>query len=150
MDEVLILAKKVIQLQQQVQALQADIEAVSKQAGPQGVQGPPGPKGKDGINGKDGLNGQDGKNGKDGVDGQDGISVVDAKVDLDGSLVLTLSDGSEIDAGSVVSVNNRGDLTVYKSGAVQVSKYTDTILAIDGYVEITDADGITRKLAVVS
>jgi len=63
--------------------------------------------GKDGLNGRDGLNGKDGKDGKagkDGKDGKDGISVVDAEVDLDSHLTLTLSDGNVIDAGSLESL----------------------------------------------
>ena len=72
----------------------------------QGVAGPQGEKGRDGRDGKDGYKGQDGKDGvdgKDGKDGSNGISVTDAKVDFDGSLVITLSDGREIDAGAVLS-----------------------------------------------
>jgi hypothetical protein len=74
----------------------------------QGVAGPKGEKGRDGRDGVDGYKGQDGKDGvdgKDGKDGSNGISVTDAKVDFDGSLVITLSDGSEIDAGTVVSLD---------------------------------------------
>jgi hypothetical protein len=74
----------------------------------QGVAGPQGEKGRDGRDGTDGYKGQDGKDGVDGQDGKDGsngISVTDAKVDFDGSLVITLSDGREIDAGTVVSLD---------------------------------------------
>jgi hypothetical protein len=74
--------------------------------------------GKDGKDGRDGVNGRDGKagrdgakgdkgdaglNGRDGVDGKDGVSVTDAKIDFDGSLVITLSSGQEINVGEVVS-----------------------------------------------
>ncbi len=74
--------------------------------------------GKDGKDGRDGVNGRDGKagrdgakgdkgdaglNGRDGVDGRDGVSVTDAKIDFDGSLVITLSSGQEINVGEVVS-----------------------------------------------
>ena len=75
---------------------------------------------KDGKDGKDGKNGKDGRDGKagrdgvkgdkgdkgadgrDGVDGVDGVSVKDAKIDFDGSLVITLSTGQEINVGEVV------------------------------------------------
>jgi hypothetical protein len=72
--------------------------------GPQGRDGRDGKDGKDGKNGLNGLDGRDGKNGvdgKDGLDGEDGVSVVDATIAFDGSLVFTLSDGSEIDAGQI-------------------------------------------------
>lgn len=71
----------------------------------EGKQGPQGEKGQDGKDGKDGKDGRDGYDGKDGLngkDGSDGISVVDARIDFDGSLVIVLSDGREINAGEVV------------------------------------------------
>lgn len=71
----------------------------------EGKQGPQGEKGQDGKDGKDGKNGRDGYDGKDGLngkDGADGISVSDARIDFDGSLVIVLSDGREINAGEVV------------------------------------------------
>jgi hypothetical protein len=71
-----------------------------------GIDGKDGRDGKDGKNGKDGLKGDrgiDGKAGRDGIDGVDGVSVVNANIDFDGSLVVTLSDGREINVGEVVS-----------------------------------------------
>jgi len=74
--------------------------------------------GRDGINGKDGRDGKDGKAGKDGlrgergaagvnglngVDGIDGVSVANANIDFDGSLIIALSNGQEINVGEVVS-----------------------------------------------
>jgi hypothetical protein len=152
-EKLLLLAQKFKDLKEYVQNevtfLRQQVNSISKMAGP---QGPVGPKGADGAPGRDGvsgLNGKDGKDGRDGKDGKDGISVVDAKVDFDGSLVLTLSDGNVIDAGFVVSTAEKGDMFVYKSGAVQLSKYTANVLSIAGFVEVTDVDGVTRKLAVV-
>lgn len=84
-----------------------------------GEQGPQGPAGKDGKDGKDGLNGRDGvdgKDGKDGVDGKDGISVVDASVDFDGSLVITLSDGNQIDAGQIFSPEVAQTIQIFRGG----------------------------------
>ena len=60
-----------------------------------GKDGEPGAAGRDGI---DGINGLDGKDGKD---GDDGISVVNAKVDFDDTLVISLSNGKEINVGEV-------------------------------------------------
>jgi hypothetical protein len=76
--------------------------------GRDGSNGKDGRDGKDGKNGKDGLKGDrglDGQAGRDGVDGVDGISVVNANIDFDGSLVITLSDGREINVGEVVSAD---------------------------------------------
>jgi len=88
--------------------IEAKVEAKLKaipEKGEQGIQGPKGDqgdRGRDGLQGKDGLPGRDGKNG---LDGKDGISVQDAKIDFDGSLVITLSDGREINVGEVVPLD---------------------------------------------
>jgi len=74
--------------------------------GRDGVNGNDGRDGKDGKSGKDGLKGDrgvDGQAGRDGVDGVDGVSVINANIDFDGSLIISLSDGREINVGEVVS-----------------------------------------------
>ena len=79
---------------------------LSIQDGRDGANGKDGRDGKDGKSGRDGLKGDrgvDGQAGRDGVDGVDGISVVNAQIDFDGSLVITLSDGRELNVGEVVS-----------------------------------------------
>jgi hypothetical protein len=71
-----------------------------------GNDGKDGRDGKDGKSGRDGAKGDKGDAGRDGVngiDGVDGISVVNANIDFDGSLVVTLSDGRELNVGEVVS-----------------------------------------------
>jgi len=74
--------------------------------GRDGVNGNDGRDGKDGKSGRDGLKGDrglDGQAGRDGVNGVDGVSVVNANIDFDGSLIISLSDGKEINVGEVVS-----------------------------------------------
>ena len=81
---------------------------LSIQDGRDGANGKDGRDGKDGKSGRDGLKGDrgvDGQAGRDGVDGVDGISVVNAQIDFDGSLVITLSDGRELNVGEVVSTD---------------------------------------------
>jgi hypothetical protein len=76
--------------------------------GRDGSNGKDGRDGKDGKSGKDGLKGNKGDSGKDGingVDGIDGVSVVNANIDFDGSLIISLSDGREINVGEVVSAD---------------------------------------------
>jgi hypothetical protein len=71
-----------------------------------GIDGKDGRDGKDGKNGKDGLKGDkgvDGQAGRDGVNGDDGVSVVNANIDFDGSLIIALSDGRELNVGEVVT-----------------------------------------------
>lgn len=86
--------------------------------GKNGKDGKDGKNGKDGLNGRngiDGIDGVDGKDGKDGRNGSDGISVVDARVDLDHHLVLTLSNNDEIDAGSLEALTKLAEPAVYRT-----------------------------------
>ena len=74
--------------------------------GRDGINGKDGRDGKDGKAGKDGINGKQGiqgPKGQDGIDGLDGVSVANANIDFDGSLIIALSDGREINVGEVVS-----------------------------------------------
>jgi hypothetical protein len=88
-------------------ALKAQERPLQGIQGEKGQDGANGKDGKDGLQGKQGEKGQDGKqgkNGKDGLDGKDGeqgVSVVDVDIALDNHLVVTLSNGVEIDAGFI-------------------------------------------------
>ena len=77
----------------------------SIQDGRDGIDGRDGRNGRDGKDGKDGAAGRDGRDGIDGVngmDGNDGISIADIRLDFDNSLVITLSNGREINAGEIL------------------------------------------------
>ena len=100
-----------------------------------GDKGDKGDKGADGRQGIDGKNGRDGQNGKDGIDGKDGVSVSNAQIDFDGSLVITLSTGQEINVGEVVApelqeriklVTSGGAGTVLPDQASNSGKYLTT------------------------
>jgi len=85
--------------------LEKKVLEVKKLQGPQGergLQGEPGPKGDRGADGRDGKDGIDGKDGKDGESGADGVSIVGTKIDFDGSLIVTFSDGRTVNVGEVV------------------------------------------------
>jgi hypothetical protein len=87
------------------------IKATAAIPGPKGDKGDKGDKGADGAKGDKGPAGKDGVDGKDGIDGtngEDGVSIVDVKVDFDNSVVVTLSNGVEIDAGQI-NVTKEGD-----------------------------------------
>ena len=68
--------------------------------GEAGLQGKAGKDGKDGKDGLSGLNGKDGKDGSSGKDGKQGISITETYFAPDGHLMVRLSSGKEIDAGS--------------------------------------------------
>ena len=81
----------------------AQLEVAKSIVPEKGDKGDKGERGLDGRQGIDGKNGFDGRDGKDGIDGKDGVSVTDAKIDFDGSLIISLSTGQEINVGEVVA-----------------------------------------------
>jgi hypothetical protein len=81
----------------------AQLEVAKSIVPEKGDKGDKGDRGLDGRQGIDGKNGQNGVDGKDGIDGKDGVSVSNAQIDFDGSLVITLSTGQEINVGEVVA-----------------------------------------------
>lgn len=66
-----------------------------------GKNGRNGKDGKDGRDGKDGKDGVDGKDGRDGKDGKDGTGISATQINEDGCLILSLTDGTELNAGRV-------------------------------------------------
>ena len=127
-----------------------------------GAQGLAGRDGKDGKDGKQGINGRDGRDGKNGVDGQDGadgISVIDAKIDFDGSLVITLSTGKELNVGEVVAPDIAEKIkvisTMSTNGAVAVKEegtsLTSGVKTINfvgaGVTATTSGDDVTVTIA---
>ena len=66
-----------------------------------GKRGRDGKDGKDGKDGADGKDGVDGKDGKDGKDGRDGTGISATQINEDGCLILSLTDGTELNAGRV-------------------------------------------------
>ena len=103
--------------------------------GVQGQQGPAGRDGRDGVDGYAGRDGKDGIDGKDGKDGEDGVSVADAQIDFDGSLLITLSDGREIDAGTVIPLDVAKQIhSVSTNGGGTSQPVLDAIAAIQATI----------------
>ena len=123
-------------------SLNYDIQTkvASLKDGEQGLQGPKGDQGERGLDGSNGRDGRDGKDGKDGVDGVDGVGVRDAKIDFDGSLVISLTDGREINCGEVVSVDV----------AKQIQKVTHNIQTGAGGDSQTVLDAIAALQATIA
>jgi hypothetical protein len=101
-DGVALIVDAVATMQRKVEAQLDVAKAIVPEKGDAGRDGKPG---RDGQNGQDGRNGIDGQPGPAGKDGEDGVSVVDAKIDFDGSLVIGLSSGREINVGEVVAAD---------------------------------------------
>jgi hypothetical protein len=124
-------------------------------SGKDGIQGPKGDQGDRGLDGAPGIQGPRGVDGKDGQDGEQGVGVADARVDFDGSLVITLTDGKEINAGEVLPLETTEKLKVYFNnpapsggGAVDsVNGLTGTVVLknndIQRVVSVSDAASIT-------
>ena len=99
-DNVDLIVEAIKVMENKVTAQLEIAKSIVPEKGDKGDKGDKGADGRQGVDGKNGLNGRDGK---DGIDGADGISVTDAKIDFDGSLVITLSTGKELNVGEVVA-----------------------------------------------
>ena len=111
---------------------------------------------KDGAPGRDGRDGQDGSPGRDGVgvpgpagnpgmdgrDGVDGTSVTNARIDFDGSLIISLSDGREINAGEVVPLDLAERIKVVSNGGGTSQYVLDTLTSLQ-----TQIDALVKGLA---
>ena len=106
--------------------------------GRDGINGVDGRDGKDGKPGRDGQigpKGRDGLNGRDGVDGKDGVSVTNAHLDFDGSLVITLSNGTEIDVGEVVPMDLAEKIKIVSNGGGTSQYVVDTLAYLQTQID---------------
>ena len=102
-----------------------------------GKDGKDGKNGKDGLDGKQGLqgsNGQNGRDGRDGLDGNDGISVTSARIDFDGSLVIGLSSGVELNVGEVVAPDLAESIKVITNGGGTSQSVLDTLTSLQAQI----------------
>ena len=106
--------------------------------GRDGMDGRDGRDGKDGKNGKDGLRGpagRDGKDGKNGIDGIDGVSVISANIDFDGSLIIKLSNGKEINVGEVVPMDLAERIKIIGNGGGTSQVVLDTLDSLQNQID---------------
>lgn len=145
MDKALVLADRLKKLKDQVDSLatkQTEIQTIK------GDQGPKGEQGDRGFDGASGGDGRDGKDGKGGADGKDGVSVVKAEIDFDGSLVLYLSNGDQIDCGEVTPEKSKEVFQTIKNsgGSSPINIFTAVLPGLvpasgGGTVNFLRADG---------
>jgi hypothetical protein len=105
-------------------------KVTSLQDGKDGRDGKDGKNGIDGKQGIQGIKGQDGRNGQDGVDGVDGISVTSARIDFDGSLIIGLSSGVELNVGEVVAHDLAERIKVITNGGGTSQSVIDTLASL--------------------
>jgi hypothetical protein len=130
-DNVSLIVEAIRVMERKVEAQLEVARAIVPEKGEPGRDGKDGPAGRDGLSGRDGQNGQ---NGKDGQDGEDGVSVTDAKIDFDGSLVITLSTGREINVGEVVAPDLAEKIKVISTMSTNTAIADITGGTIDGAV----------------
>jgi hypothetical protein len=105
--------------------------------GRDGINGKDGRDGKDGRNGKDGAKGdrgERGQDGRDGSDGADGVSVSNARIDFDGSLIITLSTGVELNVGEVVAPDLAERIKVITNGGGTSQSVLDTLTSLQSQI----------------
>jgi hypothetical protein len=105
----------------------------SIQDGRDGINGTDGRDGRDGKPGKDGAAGRQGAQGpagKDGIDGVDGVSVTNAYLDFDGGLVITLSNGNEINVGEIMPMELASQIKVITNGGGTSQYVLDTLASL--------------------
>jgi hypothetical protein len=103
-----------------------------------GIDGKDGRDGKDGKSGRDGLKGDKGdagRDGRDGVDGADGVSVTDARIDFDGSLIIVLSTGRELNVGEVVTPDLAERIKVITNGGGTSQSVLDSIASLQAQID---------------
>jgi hypothetical protein len=98
--------------------------------GKDGRDGRNGKDGRDGKQGVQGVKGEDGRDGRDGVDGIDGVSVTSARIDFDGSLVISLSSGIELNVGEVVAPDLAESIKVITNGGGTSQSVLDTLASL--------------------
>ena len=98
--------------------------------GRDGTNGRDGRAGRDGTTGPMGPRGANGRDGVDGQDGQDGVSVTDARIDFDGSLIISLSTGREINVGEVVAPDLAEKIKVITNGGGTSQSVLDALASL--------------------
>jgi len=121
--------QKFAQLNGEIQSKVASI-----QDGQDGKDGKDGRDGRQGPAGSTGATGRDGVPGRDGVDGANGTGVASARIDFDGSLIITLDDGREINAGEVVPFDVAERIKVITNGGGTSQSVLDTLTSLQSQI----------------
>jgi hypothetical protein len=125
-----------------------DVKANSLQDGKDGLQGAKGEKGDRGFDGTNGKDGYNGKDGIDGVDGKDGVGVQDAYIDFDGSLIIKLTDGTEINVGEVVPMDVAEKIKIIGNGGGTSQSVLDSLESLQDQINtLTGIDGELGTMA---
>lgn len=117
--------------------------------GATGAVGPQGPQGPAGATGATGGKGDKGDKGDDGIDGKDGISVTGAKINSANHLIITLSDGTEKDAGKVAVTGTGGtSITISEDEGNAITEHSDGIYVSDLRPEMNKVKEIAKQINI--
>jgi len=98
--------------------------------GQNGINGKDGRDGRPGRDGATGPRGNDGMPGRNGIDGVDGVSVTNAFIDFDGSLIINLSNGQDLNVGEVVAPDLAEKIKVITNGGGTSQQVLDTLASL--------------------
>ena len=123
-------------MEQKFAQLNGEIQSkvASVQDGQDGKNGKDGRDGKQGPAGATGPAGRDGLPGRDGVDGDNGTGVASARIDFDGSLVIVLDNGREINVGEVVPFDVAERIKVITNGGGTSQSVLDTLTSLQSQI----------------
>jgi hypothetical protein len=123
-------------MEQKFAQLNGEIQSkvASVQDGQDGKNGKDGRDGKQGPAGSRGPAGRDGVPGRDGVDGDNGTGVASARIDFDGSLVIVLDNGREINVGEVVPFDVAERIKVISNGGGTSQSVLDTLTSLQAQI----------------
>jgi hypothetical protein len=123
-------------MEQKFAQLNGEIQSkvASVQDGQDGKDGKDGRDGKQGPAGSRGPAGRDGVPGRDGVDGDNGTGVASARIDFDGSLVIVLDNGREINVGEVVPFDVAERIKVITNGGGTSQSVLDTLTSLQAQI----------------
>jgi hypothetical protein len=123
-----------------------DVKAKSLQDGKDGIDGKNGKDGRDGKDGKDGIS-ITGPKGDNGADGVDGVGVQDAYIDFDGSLIIKLTDGKELNVGEVVPMDVAEKIKVIGNGGGTSQSVLDSLASLQAQIDSISggSSGLTYK-----
>jgi hypothetical protein len=123
-------------MEQKFAQLNGEIQnkVASVQDGQDGKNGKDGRDGKQGPAGSRGPAGRDGVPGRDGVDGDNGTGVASARIDFDGSLVIVLDNGREINVGEVVPFDVAERIKVITNGGGTSQSVLDTLTSLQSQI----------------
>ena len=102
--------------------------------GQNGVNGKDGRDGRPGRDGATGPRGNDGLPGRNGIDGVDGVSVTNAFIDFDGSLIINLSNGQDLNVGEVVAPDLAEKIQVITNGGGTSQQVLDTLTSLQNQI----------------